>query len=287
MAYALAHPGAEIVAIDAMQVYRGMDIGTAKPSPADRQAVPHHCLDLVAAGDDFNVANFAVAAGVAIEGIAARGGRAVLVAGTGLYLRSVTDPMEIPGRWPEVRAGLEQRVVAEGSEILHSELSALDPLAASRMEPSNTRQDRPCPRGHPWQWPSVQLIRWGAEPLPAGAVHPGRPAMAASPPGRANSRPCAPNDRVRPGRRSGGAAGGSGGAVAHSPPSARLQGDHRPPPRALLPRRGRRHNHPSHPPIRRAPGTMVPARPPHTLGFDRARPGGRGAARSRNDLTTP
>ncbi len=140
MAYALAHPGAEIVAIDAMQVYRGMDIGTAKPSPTDRQAVPHHCLDLVAAGDEFNLADFAVAAGVAIEGIASRGGRAVLVAGTGLYLRSVTDPMEIPGRWPEVKAGLEQRVAAEGPEVLHSELSALDPLAASRMEPTNTRR---------------------------------------------------------------------------------------------------------------------------------------------------
>lgn len=140
MAYALAHPGAEIVAIDAMQVYRGMSIGTAKPSPADRRAVPHHCLDLVAASDEFNVADFAAHARVAIEDIAARDGRALLVAGTGLYLRSVTDPMEIPGRWPEVRAGLEHRVATEGPEVLHRELHALDPLAASRMEPSNTRR---------------------------------------------------------------------------------------------------------------------------------------------------
>lgn len=140
MAYATATPGAEIIAVDAMQVYRGMDIGTAKPTAADRTAVPHHCLDLCDASHDFTVAEFAAAAVRALDGIAHRHGRAVLVAGTGLYLRSITDPMDIPGRWPEVRARLEERLVHDGPEALHAELASLDPSAAARMEPSNARR---------------------------------------------------------------------------------------------------------------------------------------------------
>ena len=140
MAYAAATPFAEIVAVDAMQVYRRMDVGTAKPTAADRAAVPHHCLDLAEPGEDFAVTQFTAAAAMALEDIDRRGGRAVLVAGTGLYLRAITDPMEVPGRWPEVRASLEQRAAVEGSPALHAELAALDPLAASRMEPSNERR---------------------------------------------------------------------------------------------------------------------------------------------------
>lgn len=140
MAYAAACPGAEIVAVDAMQVYRRMDVGTAKPTAADRAMVAHHCLDLAEPSDDFAVTDFEVAARVALDGVAARGGQAVLVGGTGLYLRSVTDPMEIPGRWPEVRATLEARLAHEGSAALHGELLALDPVAAGRMEPSNERR---------------------------------------------------------------------------------------------------------------------------------------------------
>lgn len=140
MAHAVAHPGTEIVAIDAMQVYRRMDIGTAKPSAADRAAVPHHCLDLVEPSDDYTVAEFAGAATAAVDDIAARGGRALLVAGTGLYLRAVTDPMDIPGRWPHVRAELEERAEREGSAALHAVLVQLDPVAAARMEPSNARR---------------------------------------------------------------------------------------------------------------------------------------------------
>jgi tRNA dimethylallyltransferase len=123
-----------------MQVYRRMDIGTAKPSPDDRAAVPHHCLDLVDASDEFTVADFARAADAALHLIADRGHRAVLVAGTGLYLRSVTDPMEVPGRWPEVRADLDARVASDGVNALHAQLSALDPIAAAKMEPTNARR---------------------------------------------------------------------------------------------------------------------------------------------------
>ncbi len=140
MAYAASRPGTEIVAVDAMQVYRGMDIGTATPSLDDRSAAVHHGLDLADPAEEFAVAEFVRVATTAIDGIEARHGRALLVAGTGLYLRAITDPMELPGRWPEVRADLEARAVAEGPEALHAELAVLDPLAASRMEPSNERR---------------------------------------------------------------------------------------------------------------------------------------------------
>ncbi|HNJ98881.1 MAG TPA: tRNA (adenosine(37)-N6)-dimethylallyltransferase MiaA [Ilumatobacteraceae bacterium] len=140
MAYARTHSSCEIVAVDAMQVYCGMDVGTAKPSAQDRADVPHHCLDLADPSDEFAVADFVGAANEALEAISRRGGRAVLVAGTGLYLRAVTDPMEIPGRWPEIRAELEARAAAVGPEALHAELAEADPLAASRMEPSNERR---------------------------------------------------------------------------------------------------------------------------------------------------
>ena len=140
MELARRHSDAEVVAVDAMQVYRRMDIGTAKPSTADRAAVAHHCVDLVDAADEFTVADFARAAQTALVGIAGRDHRAVLVAGTGLYLRSVTDPMEVPGRWPEVRAELDVRAATEGSAALHRQLSDLDPAAAAKMEPSNVRR---------------------------------------------------------------------------------------------------------------------------------------------------
>jgi tRNA dimethylallyltransferase len=140
MALARRHVDVELVAVDAMQVYRRMDIGTAKPSLSERNAVQHHCLDLVDAADEFTVTDFADAARRAMQVIAARDNRAVLVAGTGLYLRSVTDPMEVPGRWPEVRAELENRVDADGVEILHHQLAILDPVAAARMEPTNARR---------------------------------------------------------------------------------------------------------------------------------------------------
>jgi tRNA dimethylallyltransferase len=140
MALAARHPDAEIVAVDAMQVYRGMDIGTAKPSQADRLAVAHHCLDLVDAGEEFTVADYARAAEAALATIEGRDHRAVLVAGTGLYLRSVTDPMEVPGRWPEIRRSIEARVAANGLPMLHQELRTLDPVAAAKMEPTNERR---------------------------------------------------------------------------------------------------------------------------------------------------
>jgi tRNA dimethylallyltransferase len=102
--------------------------------------VPHHGIDLVDPHLDFTVAEFSAAARDAIEGIECRGHRPLLVAGTGLYLRAITDPMEMPGVWPELRAQLEARLESDGAEVLHAELVALDPVAASRIEPGNGRR---------------------------------------------------------------------------------------------------------------------------------------------------
>lgn len=140
MAYARIHPGTEIVAVDAMQVYRGMDIGTAKPTAAEQADVPHHLLDIADPAEEVTLARFAEAGRAALADIAARRGRALLVGGTGLYLRALTDPMELPGQWPELRNELEARAAVDGPAALHAELAALDPAAAARMEPSNARR---------------------------------------------------------------------------------------------------------------------------------------------------
>ena len=140
MAYARLHPGTEIVAVDAMQVYRGMDIGTAKPTAAEQAEVPHHLLDIADPAEEVTLARFAEAGQAALADIERRGHTALLVGGTGLYLRALTDPMELPGQWPALRSELEARAAAEGPAALHAELAALDPAAAARMEPSNTRR---------------------------------------------------------------------------------------------------------------------------------------------------
>ncbi len=140
MAYASRRPDVEIVAVDAMQVYRRMDIGTAKPTAVDRQAVVHHGIDLVEPSQTYTVADFARATTPIVADIAGRGRQPVLVAGTGLYLRALTDPMTIPGQWPDVRAALEVRADTEGPLVLHAQLAELDAVAASRMEPSNARR---------------------------------------------------------------------------------------------------------------------------------------------------
>ncbi len=120
-----------------MQVYRGMDIGTAKPSPADRAEIPHHLLDLVDPDEDFTVARFQEAAQQALAAVEGRGARALLVGGTGLYFQAVVDRLTPPGRYPEVRTALEAE---PDTAALYRRLGEIDPLAASRMLPSNRRR---------------------------------------------------------------------------------------------------------------------------------------------------
>jgi tRNA dimethylallyltransferase len=120
-----------------MQVYRGMDIGTAKPSPAERTTVPHHLIDLVDPSAEFTVADFKQACIAALDTIERHGNRALLVGGTGLYLRAVVDDLDLPGRYPAVRVEIEY----DGNTLkLHQRLTEVDPVAASRMEPTNRRR---------------------------------------------------------------------------------------------------------------------------------------------------
>ena len=130
------HHDVELVSVDSMQVYRGMDIGTAKPTLAERALVPHHLIDIADPDEEFTVARFQRAAMDAITDIEARGHRALLVGGTGLYLRAVIDGLAIPGRFPEVA----DELAGVATTVLHERLRALDPVAATRMEPTNRRR---------------------------------------------------------------------------------------------------------------------------------------------------
>ena len=127
----------DIVAIDAMQVYRGMDIGTAKPTSDDQRRVLHHCLDLVGPSQRFTATQFQSAAGDALDAIHVAGRRALLVGGTGLYLTAVIDELVFPGEWPEIRAELEADIDTQG---LYRRLEDLDPPAAAKIEPNNRRR---------------------------------------------------------------------------------------------------------------------------------------------------
>jgi tRNA dimethylallyltransferase len=135
-------PGAEIVSADSRQVYRGLDIGTAKATPAERAAVPHHGLDLVDPDAPFTASDYRRAALASLEGIAARGGLAFLVGGTGLYLRAVARglPLETGATDPAVRIGLEERLAADGLAALVAELEQRDPVAANAVDQRNPRR---------------------------------------------------------------------------------------------------------------------------------------------------
>jgi tRNA dimethylallyltransferase len=124
-----------------MQVYRGMDIGTAKPSLAQQTEIPHHLLDLADPSEDFSVARFQAAARGVLAEIERRGHRALLVGGTGLYLQAVVDGLRLPGEWPAIKAELEAEAATPvGVSALHARLTVADPTAAARIEPSNARR---------------------------------------------------------------------------------------------------------------------------------------------------
>lgn len=127
----------ELVSVDSMQVYRGMDIGTAKPTMGEQAQVRHHCIDLVEPTESFTVGDFKPAHDAAVADIEARGGHALLVGGTGLYHRVVIDDFDLPGEFPEVRAALDEE---PDTLSLHARLVQLDPAAAAKMEPDNRRR---------------------------------------------------------------------------------------------------------------------------------------------------
>jgi tRNA dimethylallyltransferase len=129
----------EVVAVDAFTVYRGMDVGTAKPSSDDRAEVVHHLVDVLDPAEELTVAAFQRLARAAIDAVRGRGATPLLVGGSGLYWRAVVDPLRFPPTDPDVRAALEARWSADPSAA-HRHLADLDPDAADRIGPGNLRR---------------------------------------------------------------------------------------------------------------------------------------------------
>ena len=128
----------EVVSADSRQVYRGMDIATGKPTPAERKAVTHHLLDLIEPGERYHAARFRLDAARAIEGIRAAGRLPVVVGGTGLYVRALLRGLDpAPPADPALRAQLEETAETKGPGALHERLRALDPERAARLHPND------------------------------------------------------------------------------------------------------------------------------------------------------
>jgi tRNA dimethylallyltransferase len=139
LAVALARRlGGEIVNADSQQVYRGLDVGTAKPTAEERAAAPHHLLDVVEPGEGMDAARFVALADAAVAEVAGRGRVPVVAGGTGLYLRALLHGVaDAPGRDPALRARLEDEAARLGRPALHARLAAIDPDAAARIRPND------------------------------------------------------------------------------------------------------------------------------------------------------
>ncbi|MBB4925634.1 tRNA (adenosine(37)-N6)-dimethylallyltransferase MiaA [Kitasatospora kifunensis] len=141
LAVALARAlGGEVINTDSMQLYRGMDIGTAKLTTAEREGIPHHLLDVWEVTETASVAEYQRLARAEIDRLLAAGRPPVLVGGSGLYVRAAIDEMEFPGTDPVVRAHLEAELTEQGPATLHARLAVLDPAAAVAILPSNGRR---------------------------------------------------------------------------------------------------------------------------------------------------
>jgi tRNA dimethylallyltransferase len=141
LSLALAHAvDGEVVNADSMQLYQGMDIGTAKLRPAERERVPHHVIDVWPVTKAASVSEYQALARQAVAGILARGRTPILVGGSGLYVRAVIDDLRFPGTDPEVRARLEGELARVGPAELHDRLAAVDPVAAAAILPGNGRR---------------------------------------------------------------------------------------------------------------------------------------------------
>ncbi|GAB2839838.1 tRNA (adenosine(37)-N6)-dimethylallyltransferase MiaA [Microbacterium insulae] len=142
LAHALGEHGiaAEVVNADAMQLYRGMDVGTAKLPEAERRGIPHHLFDVLEVTTEAAVAWYQDAARTVIGGIHDRGADAILVGGSGLYVSSVVFDFRFPPHDPEVRAALEAELDAHGPGVLFARLRDADPMTAARVDPKNGRR---------------------------------------------------------------------------------------------------------------------------------------------------
>ena len=253
----------EVVNADSMQLYQGMDIGTAKEPEAARQGVPHHLLDIWPVTRTANVADYQKLARAAIDDIMARGHVPVLVGGSGLYVRAALDDLHFYGTDRGIRARLESELAGLGPAALHARLAALDPAAAAAILPSNGRRIVRALEvieltGGPFAatMPAYEQVRpavqIGLTPAPPGARpadrRPGRPHVA----GRLRSRGQGPGPPRAAGRQD----GQPGPGIPAGAPS---------PGRRAHPRRGARRDGQSHQAVRPPPGIVVPPRPPRLL----------------------
>jgi tRNA dimethylallyltransferase len=162
--------GGEIVNADAMQLYRGMDVGTAKLSVAERRGIPHHQLDVLDVTETASVARYQQAAAADVEAIAARGAVPVVVGGSMMYIQSLLDEWTFPATDPQVRAKWEQRLADMGVAALHAELAFVDADAAASILPTDGRRIVRALEvveltGQPFaaSFPAIGAPRWGAE----------------------------------------------------------------------------------------------------------------------------
>ncbi|WP_404381977.1 tRNA (adenosine(37)-N6)-dimethylallyltransferase MiaA [Knoellia locipacati] len=132
--------GGEVVGADAMQLYRGMDIGTAKLSLAERRGIPHHQVDVLDVTDEATIARYQVEARASIDDVRGRDLHPVVAGGSGLYVRAAVDHLDIPPTDPSVRARLEDEAEQRGGDALYAVLSERDPVAAQAIEPRNVRR---------------------------------------------------------------------------------------------------------------------------------------------------
>jgi len=168
LALALADAlGGEIVSMDSAQVYRGMDIGTAKPDAATRARVPHHLLDLVEPTEAYSAARFAIDARAAIEAIQARGRVPIVAGGTMLYAKALTEGLStLPPAEPAVRAALDAEAAERGWPAMHAELARVDPLTAGRLAPNDSQRIQRALEVH--RVTGEALSAWQGRRVPAG-----------------------------------------------------------------------------------------------------------------------
>ncbi|MDE2398531.1 MAG: tRNA (adenosine(37)-N6)-dimethylallyltransferase MiaA [Burkholderiales bacterium] len=180
LAFAERHP-VEIVSVDSALVYRAMDIGTAKPSAAERAAVPHHLIDLLDPAQPYSAARFVADANRLIDEIAARGRLPLLVGGTMLYFKALREGLdEMPGADPALRAQLDERGAREGWPALHAELARVDPASAERLAPQDAQRIQRALEV--WLTSGRPLSAWQQRPR---APAPGLPLVALEPLSRA------------------------------------------------------------------------------------------------------
>jgi tRNA dimethylallyltransferase len=164
--------GAEVVALDSMTLYRGMDVGTAKPTEAERQGVPHHLIDVLDPWESASVAQYRTWASEVVAGIEARGNRVLFVGGTALYLKALLRGLfEGPAIDSSIRRGLEDDIEQFGAAAMHARLAALDPCTAARLHPNDHRR----------VMRALEVMTASGRPLSSFQNEHGRPAPAGVP----------------------------------------------------------------------------------------------------------